>query len=243
MNKRPNRLLAFLLAPAMLLLPTSGGGPDQALAASAPAATIDLERCLLTVHFLYEPDENRFVEEGYMPEGYTPASVANLAEPLDQQAARVEIWAFNCGAVGTGGGDPAPGMLTLTSMAIQGRPAHHHWAGISDNYLFWAQTDRADIANVLEAAGVPVSLVEGMTFGWRQGPLHPWEGPTRVQVPWATSPYALGVRGLPGTNTPHYHDNTFQHADPSRGKSSLKLNVLLPPAQDLLCARSGRLGR
>lgn len=262
MYKRPNGLLAVLLVPAMLMLPPSGLGPDRALAdvstqADGPTATLaegllppdrastavklELERCLLTVHFLYEPDANRFVEEGYVPEGYTPAKVANLREPLDPlAAARLEIWAFSCGHVRVGGGEEAPGMFTLVSIPIEDRPAHEHWAGISDNYLVWAHTDRADIARAVGAVGIPASLVEDMTFDWRLGPLNPSEGATGVRVPWAPSPYEVGVRGLPGTNSPHYHDNTFQHADPSRGKSSLELHVLIPPAQDLLCVPTDR---
>lgn len=40
--------------------------------------------------------------------------------------------------------------------------------------------------------------------------------------------------------TPHHHDNTFQHVDPARGKSTLELHVLLPPANDLLCVAQDR---
>jgi hypothetical protein len=244
MTKRPNRLFALLLAPAMLMLPA-----DQALASgdrvplesrvSTATSNLELERCLLTIHFLYEPNGQRFVDEGYLPEGYQPAQVADLRDPGAQLAARANIWAFNCANISVNGGNEAPGMLSLVAITIEDRPAHEHWAGISDFYLVWTHTNRTDIAKVIEAAGVPTDVVEGMTFDWRQGPLGPSEGPTDVRVPWPASPYQLGVRGLPGTNTPHTHDNTFQHADPRRGKSSLKLNVLLPPAQDLICLATG----
>jgi len=244
MVSRPRRVVAFMFGLAILIT-TIVGGPNPASAgvvSDRGPSTLELQRCLLTVHFLYEPNPKRFSDEDYLPQGYTPARVANPVEPLGPLAARLEIWTFSCGNMRVGRGNDAPGMLSFISIAIEDRPAHHYWPGISDNYLIWGFADRADLVHALEVKGIPAMPVKEMTFGWRQGPLNPWEGFTAISVPWSASPYELGVRGLPGTNTPHHHDNTFQHSDRVRGKSSLEFHVLLPPAQDLLCMATHQAG-
>lgn len=261
MNRRLKRLFAVLLSPAILMLPTAADGleattgdgsipavpqtasPAPAEAPPGPLAAlnedVELERCLLTINFLYEPDTDRFSREGWLPTGYTAAQVANLRDPAAPLATNVNIWVFNCALARVGEGKSGPAKFTMAAIPVAGRPAHEHHPGMSDNYLVWVQTDRADIATSLQAAGIPASVVEDIDFNWRRGPLNPSEGLTGVQVPWATSPYEVGIRGVPGTDSPHHHDNTFRHVH-ARGTSTLEYGVLLPPGRDLLCVPKHR---
>ncbi len=189
---------ALTLAAALLAGCGSAAAPPPA-AHAIPRGAIALHGCYMTVHVF---GVDRAAMRAAVPARYS------LGDYAGSDKGTLAFWVIACG----------PSITSLVGVQVHSPvdPGVPAVPATFDHYMLYAQSNDAALVARMRAAGMPATLVPGITFT---------HGSTTVaRIPWSEGPYMLQVRGE-GYEGRHNHDNNWWFDAGGAGASRMEIHM------------------